>query len=109
MADEIIATIEAKSTELTKSRKGMLSERKKALNGVEKLHNYTKCNDYKSLNGEGKQINDVDISRDNNNLIVTAGENNSVSILRVSTHLEKNFLVGVNSNYEVNIKNDYFF
>merc|ERR1712227_445598 len=41
LADEIIATIEAKSTELTKSRKGMLSERKKALNGVEKLHNYT--------------------------------------------------------------------
>jgi len=83
LADEIIATIEAKSTELTKSRKGMLSERKKALNGVEKLHNYTKCNDYKSLNGEGKQINDVDISRDNNNLIVTAGANNSVSILNI--------------------------
>jgi len=80
LADEIIATIESKSTELTKSRKGMLSERKKALNGVEKLHNYTKCNDYKSLNGEGKQINDVDISRDNNNLIVTAGQNNSVTV-----------------------------
>ena len=79
MADEIIAEIESKSTELTKSRKGMLSERKKALCGVEKLHNYTKCNDYKALNGEGKQINDVDISRDNNNLIATAGQDNSVS------------------------------
>ena len=88
LADEIIATIEAKSTELTKSRKGMLSERKKALNGVEKLHNYTKCNDYKSLNGEGKQINDVDISRDNNNLIVTAGANNSVSIYYIVYNIE---------------------
>ena len=79
LSDAIIAEIEDKSKELTKSRKGLLSERKKALNGVEKLHNYTKAKDYAELNGAGKQILDIDISRANNNHIVTAGENNSVN------------------------------
>merc|ERR1711990_849796 len=80
LSDAIIAEIEDKSKELTKSRKGLLSERKKALNGVEKLHNYTKAKDYTELNGAGKQILDIDISRANNNHIVTAGENNSVTV-----------------------------
>ena len=46
---------------------------------MEKLHNYTKAKDYAELNGAGKQILDIDISRANNNHIVTAGENNSVN------------------------------
>ena len=58
----------------------MLSERKKALSGVEKLHNYTKIGDFKSLNGEGKQILSVDVSRTNNDRFVTGGQNNSVKI-----------------------------
>ena len=78
LSDQIIAEIEDKSKELTKSRKGLLSDRKNGLNGVEKLHNYTKAKDYKELNGAGKQILDIDISRSNNNHIVTAGQNNTV-------------------------------
>ena len=56
LVDEIIQLIEEKGAELTQSRKGMLSERKKALSGVEKLHNYTKIGDFKSLNGEGNWV-----------------------------------------------------
>ena len=66
----------------TQSRKGMLSERKKALSGVEKLHNYTKIGDFKSLNGEGKQILSVDVSRTNNDRFVTGGQNNSVKFFK---------------------------
>ena len=62
----------------------MLSERKKALSGVEKLHNYTKIGDFKSLNGEGKQVLSVDVSRANNDRFVTGGQNNSVSFLDFS-------------------------
>ena len=80
LADDIIQLIEEKGAELTQSRKGMLSERKKALSGVDKLHNYTKIGDFKSLNGEGKQVLALDISRANNNRFVTGGQNNSVSI-----------------------------
>ena len=79
LADDIIQLIEEKGAELTQSRKGMLSERKKALSGVDKLHNYTKIGDFKSLNGEGKQVLALDISRTNNNRFVTGGQNNSVS------------------------------
>ena len=61
----------------------MLSERKKALSGVEKLHNYTKIGDFKSLNGEGKQVLSVDVSRANNDRFVTGGQNNSVSFFLV--------------------------
>ena len=109
LADDIIQLIEEKGAELTQSygvqirfdlffgrnfqisenvyptqsRKGMLSERKKALSGVEKLHNYTKIGDFKSLNGEGKQVLSVDVSRANNDRFVTGGQNNSVSFFLV--------------------------
>jgi len=80
LADDIIQLIEEKGAELTQSRKGMLSERKKALNGVDKLHNYCKIGEYNGLNGAGKQILALDVSRANNNHFVTGGENNSVTV-----------------------------
>jgi len=80
LMDETIHLIEEKSTELTKSRKGILSERKKALCGVDKLHNYTKCEDFKSLAGENVQLLDIAISPINNNRIVLGGANKTVTV-----------------------------
>jgi WD40 repeat protein len=79
LSDEIIQKLDQKSQSLTQSRKSMLAERKKTLNGVEKLHNYSKTKSFPSLHGKN-HIMDVDISAQNNSRFVTGGADNSVVV-----------------------------
>ena len=41
LSEEIVAKLDAKNTQLTQSRKKLLSQRKEKLAGVDKLHNYS--------------------------------------------------------------------
>ena len=74
---EILRTL---NPALIGTRKSMLSERKRALAGVDKLHNYTKANDYTNLHGTN-QVLSLDISRRNAHF-VTGGADNMGLVLR---------------------------
>jgi len=79
LSEEIVAKLDAKNTQLTQSRKKLLSQRKEKLAGVDKLHNYSQTKNFADLHGKD-QVLSVDISRQNNSRFVTGGANNMVIV-----------------------------
>jgi pre-mRNA-processing factor 19 len=79
LADEIVQKVDDTSSALSQTRKATLSERKKQLAGVEKLHNYSKVKDFGNLHG-AKQILSCDTSRQNKSRFVTGGADNMVVV-----------------------------
>jgi len=78
LSDEVKAKIEEQNAALTKGRKELVTKRKAALCGVEKLHNYTTQKTVKDLHEAGKQIVCMDMSKLDNTKIVTGSESNVV-------------------------------
>jgi len=77
--EDIIQKLDEKNTALSQTRKSVLSDRKKTLAGVEKLHNYSKCKDFTSLHGTNHVLS-IDTSRRNTSRFVTGGADNMVVV-----------------------------
>ena len=80
LSEEVIAKIDQENAALTKGRKELVSKRKAALSGVEKLHNYTTQNTLKDLHAPGKHILCMDMSKADNTRVVTGGADNTVVV-----------------------------